>query len=361
MFFYFQPVYLEQLGADPVMIGMVLGAAGIVMTVAHIPAGILSDKIGRKPLLLTSWSIGMVATWIMASAKNLPVFIMGILIYSISAFVMSPLNSYITAARGKLKVERVLTIINASYSAGAIVGPYLGGLIGGRLGLRSIYQVSGFIFIISTLIIFFIHPQAVEQHSSSEVKNKLQLDKRFSIYLVIVFIAMFATYLPQPLTAIFLQDHRGITVEQLGTLGSITSGGIVILNLALGSIPVQISFILAQGCVALFALFIWQGNSLPLYFLGYFLMGGSRAARILATAQTRKLVHQANMGLAYGITETVGTSAVILAPPIAGYLYDYRPTLPYSLSIILITFSLIASWVYNQSHLSQVSDVIESQ
>ncbi len=45
MFFIFQPLYLQQLGASPVTIGVIFGAAGIAMTVAHIPAGHLADRI----------------------------------------------------------------------------------------------------------------------------------------------------------------------------------------------------------------------------------------------------------------------------------------------------------------------------
>jgi len=72
MFLIFQPLYLQQLGADPVAIGAILGASGIAMAVAHIPAGHLADRIGRKPLLLVSWFTGMLATWVMALAPSLP-------------------------------------------------------------------------------------------------------------------------------------------------------------------------------------------------------------------------------------------------------------------------------------------------
>jgi len=47
MFFYFQPLYIQQLGADPVQIGAILGAAGLAAAVALIPAGALADAIGR--------------------------------------------------------------------------------------------------------------------------------------------------------------------------------------------------------------------------------------------------------------------------------------------------------------------------
>ena len=356
MFFYFQPLYLKELGASPVLIGIILGATGLVMAITHIPAGYLSDKVGRKPLILISWIGGLVAAWVMAFATTLPVFITGLLIYNVTAFVMSPLNSYITAARGKLSVGRALTFISAFYSAGAILGPFIGGQIGGRLGLHTIYRISASIFIVSVLIILFIRPQAIDAHPDQSKAKQLHLNSRHVTYLAIVFLVMFATYLPQPLTPNFLQEYRNISVERLGQFGSIASIGIVILNLALGSLNAHISFVLAQICVGFFALLIWRGNGIPWYMIGYFLMGGYRAARTLAAAQTRMLVHQANMGLAYGITEAVGTSAYILAPPIAGFLYDKNPNLVYILGLVLISVSVITSFLFNPARKVQSTE-----
>jgi MFS family permease len=49
------------------------------------------------------------------------------------------------------------------------------------------------------------------------------------------------------------------------------------------------------------------------------------------------------MGYAYGITETVGGFAVILASPLAGLLYQNDPRLMYIIGFILIIISLIIS------------------
>ena len=51
-------------------------------------------------------------------------------------------------------------------------------------------------------------------------------------------------------------------------------------------------FLFAQALVILFALFIWKGTSLPVFALGYFLLGGFRAGRPMAMAQARELVHE---------------------------------------------------------------------
>jgi MFS family permease len=353
MFFYFQPLYLKELGADPVTIGIVLGASGLVMTVMHIPAGYLSDKIGRRPLIFLSWISGMLAAWAMALSSTLPTFIIGLLLYSATAFVMSPLNSYISAARGKLSVGRALTIISAFYNSGAILGPFLGGMVGEMFGLHTIYRISASIFIISVLIILFIRPQVIERNTVEGKPEGFKISVHHAIYLAIVFIVMFSTYLPQPLTPNFLQEYQGVDVNQMGLLGSIASIGIVVLNLVLGSLNAHIGFVIAQVFVGIYALFIWKGNNLPWYMIGFFLMGGYRAARVLAAAQTRTLVHQANMGIAYGLTETVGTSAVILAPPIAGLIYTASPSFIYILSILLIMISITISILFNPTRQNQ--------
>lgn len=123
MFFIFQPLYLEQLGASPLEIGTILGAMGIAMATAHIPAGYLADRFGRRPLIWTAWLFGLTAAWLMALARSLPGFIAGMLLYSLTAFVSSPMNSYITAARGRLSIGRVLTLISASYNGGRSSDP----------------------------------------------------------------------------------------------------------------------------------------------------------------------------------------------------------------------------------------------
>ena len=72
LFIYFQPLYLQELGANPIMIGTILGGFGLAMTVSHIPAGYLADRIGRKPLMVAAFITGSVATWTMALANGLP-------------------------------------------------------------------------------------------------------------------------------------------------------------------------------------------------------------------------------------------------------------------------------------------------
>ena len=154
-------------------------------------------------------------------------------------------------------------------------------------------------------------------------------------------------YLAQPLSSNFLQNQHHLSLGSIGILGSISSLGIVILNLGLGGLKTHYGFLLGQLAVGIFTVILWQATGFPWFCLAYFMVGGYRIARALATAQTRNLVHQSRMGLAYGITETVGASAIILASPAAGFLYDINPSLMYPVGFGLILISLLVSARFN--------------
>lgn len=362
MFLYFQPIYLNQLGASTMMIAGVFSAFGVAMMIAHIPAGYLSDKIGRRPLLWVAWCFGLIAIWCMALTGNLTIFIIGMVMYGLTAFVSSPLFSYITTARGNLSPARAMTLTSAAFNLGAILGPISGGWVAEHYGLRAIYFVAGCIVAVSTILIFFLHDQPRDQHDPAKPPEKLFMNSRFLGLVGVGFISMFVMYLSQPLTPNFLESDRGLTLGLVGLLGSIGSIGTVVINLILGQVNARLGFFLAQALVGLFALFLWRGNHIVWYGLAYFLLGGYRAARMMLFAQVRPLIHKAQMGLSYGITETANSLAIILAPLLAGWLYTYDPLNVYKVAFVLIILSIIVSicftpphettWSANESHIS---------
>jgi DHA1 family multidrug resistance protein-like MFS transporter len=346
MFIYFQPIYLQQLGASTMTIATVFSAFGLAMMLAHIPAGYLADRIGRKPIMVAAWAAGLIATWVMALARTLPAFIVGVLLYGLTAFVSSPMNSYITAARGKLSPVRAMTLMSAGFNLGAVLGPISGGWLGERFGLRPVYIVSACIFIISTGILLFIRSQPCERHDPASPPVKLWANQRYITLVAIVFLAMFVMYLPQPLTPKFLQNERGLSLESIGLLGSVGSLGNAALNLILGQLAARTGFLLAQVSVAFFSLMLWKGLGVPWYALGYFLLGGYRAARAFIYAQARPLVHPAQMGLAYGVAETFNSLSMSLAPLLAGILYTQSPVGVYPVSLVLVGAAFLISIVF---------------
>jgi MFS family permease len=346
LFFVFQPIYLQQLGADTMTIATVYSAFGAAMMVAHIPAGYLADRIGRKPLLIAAWASGLVATWVMALARSLPAFIAGMLLYGLTAFVSSPLNSYVTAERGNLTPARAMTFMSAAFNFGAVLGPLAGGWIGDQIGLRTVYFIAAGLFVISTLVLLFLRSQPLDNHDPTAPPVSLLSNTRFVGLLGIIFIVIFATYLPQPLTAKFLENERGLSLSNIGLLGSVNGLGNALFNLFLGQFPARIGLILVQVCVAAFTLLIWRGTGLGWYAAGYFILGGFRTARAFIFTMVRSLIHPAQMGLAYGIAETFNSLAIILAPLLAGVLYTRDPALVYPVAAGLMAVTVILSGAF---------------
>jgi MFS family permease len=347
LFIYFQPIYMQEMGANLAVISGILGALGIAMAVAHIPAGYMADRLGRRPVMWASWFLGSAAAWVMALAASLPVFVTGLLMYGLTSFVMAPLNSYIGGARGRWSVGRALTMVSALYSFGAVSGPLLGGLIAGRVGLKRVYLVSACVFCVSTIIILFIRSQPVHDrgHPAEKRVNVFE-HRRFTGLLVLSFVTMFAIYLPQPLASLYLQNQRGLSLQAIGQLGSLGSLGNAVLQLVLGQLNTTLGLALGQVSLALFSLLLWQGTGMPWFGLAYFFIGGYRLARQMVLALARPLVHSAEVGLAYGLIETANGSTVILAPLAAGALYAINPSLPFPASITLIGLTLTASLVF---------------
>jgi MFS family permease len=349
MFYFFQPLYLQELGADPIKIGGILGVTGLAMMLSFLPAGLLSDRFGRRPLIRLAWIMGTVSTLTMALAPSINVFVVGMVVYGATGFVTVPLNSYTTAARGRWSVGRTITLISASFSFGTILGPLLGGWFGERYGLEMNFRIAALIFVFSTLIVLFIRPQPVVAAVSTSRLGEMRalFQRRYMNYLALVFLIMLGLYLPQPLTPNFLQNERGVDLMQIGQLLSARGVGVVVLNLTLGQLNARLGLLLAQAGMALFSLLIWLGNGLPAYLVAYLMMGSYITARGLSLAQGRSLVQASNMGAGYGLLETVMSLAIVLGPPLAGYLYSIQPEWIYAVSMALILAGLAANWVYS--------------
>lgn len=346
MFMIFQPIYLQQLGAEPRTIGWILGAAGLMMTIVPIPSGHLSDRWGRRQMLIAAWVFGIFATLTMALAKSLFVFVIGILMYGFTLFVVSPLDSYLTAARGKWTVARAITFSGIVYNSGVMIGPTLGGWIGDHYGLRMVYAVATGIFVFSTFFIFQIAAQPRDHHDPTDPPADLLKNKRYLSFLVVFFIVALVVFLPQPLTPNFLENQRGLSLIQIGTLGSIVGIGTVIFNFLLGMLEARKGFLIGQVGVAAYAFLLWRGTSFSWFAIAYFMLGGFRALRGLGVAQVRPLVYESQMGLAYGIAETVGAATSFIIPPIAGYLYSLNPFMIYPVSLVAIAIGFVVSFIF---------------
>ncbi len=347
LFIYFQPLYLQEFGADPVMIGTIFGAMGIAMAAFQIPAGYLSDRFGSRSLMWASWLLGTTAAWTMALANTLPMFVVGLILYGLTSFVIAPMNSYITNVRGNWSIGRALTFSSGFYNLGAVLGPISGGLIADRLGLHTVYVIAAIIFVGSTIIVLLARkaPETHHADQATSINMGILKNPRFFAFLAVALVSIFAIYLPQPFTPSFLQNQHEYSRSMIGLFGAIGSLGNAVATLALGSLPAVIGFIVGQLWVLVFSVTFLVAD-LPFWFgFGYFFVGGYRLCRSMVLAISRTLVNPRQTGLAYGMVETMNAIAVIVAPVLAGLLYSKNPLSIYIVSVILIAITILLNFI----------------
>jgi MFS family permease len=252
----------------------------------------------------------------------------------------------VTAARGRWSVPTALALTSATFNVGMVLGPLASGWVGDRYGLRATYLPATIAFVIATVFIMLLKSQPIEKHDPDAPPIRLWDNKRFVSYLSVVALAIFAMYLAQPLTPNFLKNIRHLSLTDTGWIFSIGAAGNTLMVLGLSRLKSRNGFIVAQVLVALFALCMWLGTGLPIFMLGYFLLGGFRGARPASLSQARELVHESQMGITYGTMETVTSAITIITPPLAGFIFERDPFIIYPLSVGLIAISVLVSYSF---------------
>jgi MFS family permease len=265
-----------------------------------------------------------------------------------------------TAARGNWQVSTVLSLTTATFGMGMVLGPITGGWIGDHYGMRMSFLIAAGLFVFSTIVLFFIEPQPIDHHDPEAPPPNLQNNKQFLTLTGVITFAIFSMYLAQPLTPNFLEGIRGLSLSQTGIIFTAGALGNSLMAILFSRVPPRRGFLFAQMLVILFAILIWRGSSLPIFTLGYFLLGGFRAGRAMAWAQARELVHDSQMGITYGVLETISAIIFIFTPPLAGILFERDPIVVYPLAIGLLLISIFVTYQFSPRAVSSASTSIPS-
>ncbi|MGB5669834.1 MAG: MFS transporter, partial [Sedimenticolaceae bacterium] len=127
-------LFAEKLpGATPFLTGLAVGIYGLTQAVLQIPFGLLSDRIGRKPVIFGGLLLFALGSVIAASAQDVWLVILGRAVQgsgAIAAVVMA-LAADLTREENRTKAMASIGItIGASFMIAMMAGPVLGRLIG---------------------------------------------------------------------------------------------------------------------------------------------------------------------------------------------------------------------------------------
>lgn len=350
LFLYIQPLYIEQLGANPVQIGGLLSAMSVVSALTFLPAGVLSDRLPRKWVMWGGWVLGLVGTLLVGLARTWQGLIPGLLLYSFSAYCVPVINAYLAHAVGGRNLERTFTTVFAGYAAGGLLSPTVGGWLAQATTMRTVYFTAATFFALSMSTVLWVSPQPVPSRVGRGGHYRSLLNRRFLGFAALTWLAFVAMFLGFPLAPNFLADVRGWDVARIGTLGSFQALGTMLLTLLLGRLGdggrargLVVGQILVWGS----ALLLLLTGAFPALALAYLLRGAYQGCRSLTQARATALGGEAERGLLLGTAETTIAAAQVVAPYVAGWLYAGDPALPFVVSLVLIPVALLLAILAN--------------
>lgn len=200
----------ELSGSTPLLIGLAIGAYGLTQAVLQIPFGVLSDRIGRLPVIYVGLLIFALGSAVAAMADSIAMVIVGRVLQgcgAVSAAVMALLSD-LTREQHRTKVMAGIGMsIGLSFVAAMVFGP----LITSYFGLSGLFWVTALMALSGIVIMAVWVPKPVQQirHldsgvSRNEVQRVLKNTQllRLNLGIFVLHALLMASFMALPLTLI---------------------------------------------------------------------------------------------------------------------------------------------------------------
>lgn len=152
-----------QSAAETVVIGGYLMATYGILNFAAMPTiGNLSDRFGRRPVLLVSIAMLGIDFIIMGLADSVWLLFIGRALTGISAATFSTANAYIADVTEPEERGKAFGMIGAAFGIGFILGPVIGGLLG-SIDTRLPFFGAAVLSFINFLYGYFVLPESLKQ------------------------------------------------------------------------------------------------------------------------------------------------------------------------------------------------------
>ena len=146
---------IDELGYSESVMTALLACFSLAMFVGNPVLGRLSDKMGRKPVLMISLGIGTVAHLVFAFSEHIAILFLSRIIAGLAAGNLGVVQALIADNTSPEERAKYMGFMGASIGAGFVFGPALGGLLSG-VGGGPLHQAPFAIAGIFTLIAFLL-------------------------------------------------------------------------------------------------------------------------------------------------------------------------------------------------------------
>lgn len=156
-------IYGPQLaGYSPLWLGLAIGAYGLTQALLQIPMGILSDKFGRKPVILAGLVVFALGSIVAATSESIHGVVLGRALQGMGAIASAILALAADLTREEQRPKVMATIgmfIGLSFTVALIIGP----IVAEHFALNGLFWLTLILTILAMVMIQFLVPNSVSK------------------------------------------------------------------------------------------------------------------------------------------------------------------------------------------------------
>jgi MFS transporter, DHA1 family, tetracycline resistance protein len=340
----FLSFYAREYGASGLEVGAVVGIYSIMQFFFAPVWGRLSDRVGRRPVLLISLTASFTGYLMFGFARSLGVLFASRVIAGIGGANIGTAQAYIADSTTPENRAKGMGLIGAAFGLGFILGPPMSGIlasVGTRYGLHGnllpglvAAGMSFTAFLIALSVLSESKPPGLVPRSGvpPQFDPRLWREMIGNHLLASLMIGLFLTLLAVAGMEINVTlhgrdrfDFRQLDMAYLflfmGAIVATIQGGLIgrlvkrigeKRTIVVGAAAFTLGFVLVPS--------IWR---LPLlYFVAFFIAVGQGLCYPALTSLISKIAPEQERGSMLGLATSVGSLARFLGPLLAGFLYD---------------------------------------
>ena len=357
------PYYASDFNASSVLVGLLLSANALTQMIGAPILGRLSDRFGRKPLLLASISGTVISFLILGWAKSLAVLFLSRILDGFLGGNVSLAQAYITDSTTKENRAQGLGLIGAAFGLGFIFGPALGGILsaGGNYALPA-FAAAGLAALNLVGALFWL-PESLppEKRTSEKEKSppKISLGALINTLrrpcvgplLNVVLIYGLAFTIFQTMFSLFAQQKLGFTAQTTSYV--LTYVGVLVVLVQGGGIRwlstkyTDKQMIFAGAILLTGGLLGWAfSNSLAVLLIALVPVAlASGMLRVTTSSSLTKNVHPSEVGGILGLSASLNSFTQVIAPLIGSFLLaQISPAAPGIAGALLMVVVVLITW-----------------
>jgi len=348
------PYYVKTFGLPDIVVSSLFVVFSIFAFFSAPLLGMISDRKGRRPVLLISLFSSVVGWIIFAFSQTAFGLFLGRIIDGAAAGNISTAQNYLVdISKDQKDLTRNLGLVGAIFGLGFIIGPLLGGFLF-EIDKKLPFLIVGLMALFNTILAYLFLPETNHHKNTSPVSfnpflpivRTFRNKKILPLYLAWLFFGIAAT-LSQTILGLYIKKLFSWQVLTAGFLMTLI-GVIIFMNQAFLIHKVWLRYFKESSLlISMIVPFALGYFLMAVPFKGVFVLGLIIAAfaystlRIVTNSQIIGLCEKEEQGEVMGVLASLISLSFILGPILGGSTLEVSLGLPFILTGILLSITFI--------------------